>query len=82
MNASNLKSYLVNSLQRSSCVPRGISKATELGLASPGTRVVLVTGHDDSVANRLESFVVGTSIPELGKIPGQKYAPGSSFQAP
>jgi len=43
---------------------------------------VLVTGHDDSVANRLESFVVGASMPDLKKIPGQNYAPGSSFQAP
>mmetsp|Transcript_5191 Transcript_5191/g.9771 ORF Transcript_5191/g.9771 Transcript_5191/m.9771 type:complete len:576 (+) Transcript_5191:3-1730(+) len=74
--------YLVTSLERSSCVPRGIAKAKELGLAQHGSRVVLVTGHDDTVANRLESFVVGASVPELSIIPGQKYAPGSSFQAP
>ncbi|GBG27442.1 Pyruvate kinase [Hondaea fermentalgiana] len=74
--------YLVHSLERASCVPRGIAKATELGLVSHGSRVVLVTGHDDSVANRLESFVVGASVPELSIIPGQSYVPGSSFHAP
>jgi pyruvate kinase len=74
--------YLVSSLERASCVPRGLAKATELGLVRPGARVVLVTGHDDLAANRLESFVVGTQVPELSLVPGQKYAPGSSFQAP
>jgi len=74
--------YLVHTLERASCVPRGIAKATELGLISHGSRVVLVTGHDDTVANRLETFVVGSTIPELSIIPGQSYKPGSSFQAP
>jgi len=74
--------YLVQTLDRQSCVPLGIAKATELGLISTGSRVILVTGYDDSVANRLESFVVGDSIPALSIIPGQKYEPGSSFRAP
>lgn len=74
--------YLVQSLERASCVPRGIAKATELGLVKHGSRVVLVTGHDDATANRLESFVVGDSIPQLSLVPGGQYSPGSSFQAP
>eukprot|EP00512_Aurantiochytrium_limacinum_P001800 CAMPEP_0171493248 /NCGR_PEP_ID=MMETSP0958-20121227/4860_1 /TAXON_ID=87120 /ORGANISM="Aurantiochytrium limacinum, Strain ATCCMYA-1381" /LENGTH=588 /DNA_ID=CAMNT_0012026857 /DNA_START=44 /DNA_END=1810 /DNA_ORIENTATION=+ len=74
--------YLVHSLERASCVPRGIAKATELGLVSHGSRIVLVTGHNDTTANRLETFVVGASVPELSIIPGQSYVPGSSFQAP
>ncbi len=74
--------YLVDSLNRASCVPRGIAKATELGLVSQGSRVLLVTGHDDAAANRLETFVVGSDLPELNIIPGGRYNPGSSFQAP
>uniref|UniRef100_A0A7S2WC12 Pyruvate kinase n=1 Tax=Mucochytrium quahogii TaxID=96639 RepID=A0A7S2WC12_9STRA len=74
--------YLVHTLERKSCVPRGIAKATALNLVQHGSRVILVTGHLDTVANRLESFVVGGSVPALESIPGGKYAPGSSFQAP
>lgn len=54
--------YLVASLQRESCVPRAISKATELGLVSTGSRVLLLTGKDDMIANRLETFVVGEGV--------------------
>jgi len=54
--------YLVHSLERQSCVPRAISKATELGLVGPGSRVLLLTGKDDMIANRLETFVVGEHV--------------------
>mgnify|MGYP005847209033 CR=1 FL=1 len=54
--------YLVDSLQRESCVPRAIAKATELGLVGPGSRVLLLTGKDDMIANRLETFVVGEEV--------------------
>jgi pyruvate kinase len=54
--------YLVSSLKRESCVPRAISKATELGLVGPGSRVLLLTGPDDMIANRLETFTVGETI--------------------
>ena len=54
--------YLVDSLERSSCVPRAIAKATEWGLVGPGSRVLLLTGRDDLIANRLETFVVGESL--------------------
>lgn len=59
--------YYVSSLKRESCVPRAIAKATELGLVRPGSRVLLLTGKDDMIANRLETFVVGEhiSIPPL-----------------
>jgi pyruvate kinase len=59
--------YLVSSLDRESCVPRAIAKATELGLVQPGSRVLLLTGKDDMIANRLETFIVGehVSIPRL-----------------
>ena len=62
--------YLVQSLDRESCVPRAIAKATELGLVVPGSRVVLLTGKDDMIANRLETFVVGEQamLPPLPKI--------------
>jgi pyruvate kinase len=51
--------YLVTSLQRASCVPRAIAKAIELGLVSTGSRVLMLTGKDDMIANRLETFIVG-----------------------
>ena len=51
--------YLVTSLQRESCVPRAIAKAIELGLVSAGSRVLMLTGKDDMIANRLETFIVG-----------------------
>lgn len=51
--------YLTHSLDRASCVPRAVAKATELGLVGPGSRVLLLTGKDDMIANRLETFVVG-----------------------
>ena len=54
--------YFVRSLKRESCVPRAIAKATELGLVSSGSRVVLLTGKDDMIANRMESFVVGEHV--------------------
>jgi pyruvate kinase len=54
--------YLVSSLKRESCVPRAIAKATELGLVEPGSRVLLLTGPDDMIANRLETFTVGETI--------------------
>lgn len=54
--------YLVGSLKRESCVPRAISKAIELGLVGPGSRVLLLTGRDDMIANRLETFVVGEGV--------------------
>lgn len=54
--------YLVSSLKRESCVPRAIAKAIELGLVRPGSRVLLLTGKDDMMANRLETFVVGEGI--------------------
>ena len=54
--------YLVSSLDRESCVPRAISKAIELGLVGPGSRVLLLTGKDDMIANRLETFVVGEGV--------------------
>ena len=54
--------YFVRSLKRESCVPRAIAKATELSLVGPGSRVVLLTGKDDMIANRMESFVVGEHV--------------------
>jgi pyruvate kinase len=54
--------YLVTSLQRESCVPRAIAKAMELGLVHTGSRVLLLTGKDDMIANRLETFVVGEGV--------------------
>lgn len=54
--------YLVHSLKRAGSVPRAIAKATELGLVSPGSRVLLLTGKDDMIANRLETFVVGEHV--------------------
>jgi len=54
--------YLVSSLKRESCVPRDIAKAIELGLVRPGSRVLLLTGKDDMMANRLETFVVGEGM--------------------
>ena len=54
--------YLVQSLQRESCVPRAVAKATELGLVGPGSRILLLTGKDDMIANRLETFVVGEHV--------------------
>ena len=62
--------YHVKSLERASCVPRAIAKATELGLVGPGSRVLLLTGKDDMIANRLETFVVGEHglLPSLSKL--------------
>ena len=54
--------YLVSSLKRESCVPRAIAKATELALVRPGSRVLLLTGKDDMIANRLETFIVGEHV--------------------
>ena len=54
--------YLVDTLKRESCVPRAIAKATELGLLGLGSRVLLLTGKDDMIANRLETFVVGEGV--------------------
>jgi pyruvate kinase len=54
--------YLVSSLKRESCVPRAIAKAIELGLVGPGSRVLLLTGKDDMMANRLETFIVGEGV--------------------
>ncbi|CAB9509063.1 Pyruvate kinase [Seminavis robusta] len=54
--------YIVQSLKRESCIPRAIAKATELGLVGPGSRVLLLTGPDDMIANRLETFTVGETI--------------------
>jgi len=54
--------YLTNSLERASAIPRAISKATELGLVGTGSRVLLLTGRDDMIANRLETFVVGEGV--------------------
>jgi pyruvate kinase len=54
--------YLVSSLQRESCVPRAAAKAIELGLVHTGSRVLLLTGKDDMIANRLETFVVGEGV--------------------
>jgi len=54
--------YHVQSLDRLSCLPRAVAKAIELGLVEPGSRVLLLTGPDDMIANRLETFVVGETI--------------------
>ena len=54
--------YLVQSLNRESCLPRAVAKAIELGLVETGSRVLLLTGPDDMIANRLETFVVGETI--------------------
>ena len=54
--------YLVGSLQRESCVPRAIAKATELRLVGAGSRVLLLTGDDGLAANKLETFVVGEGM--------------------
>lgn len=54
--------YLVQSLDRESCIPRAMAKAIEWGLVSPGSRVLLLTGPDDMIANRLETFVVGEGV--------------------
>lgn len=61
--------YLVDSLERESCVPRAIAKDMEWGLVHPGSRVLLLTGRDDLIANRLETFVVGESILPLRPSP-------------
>lgn len=64
--------YMVDSLKRESCVPRAISKAIELGLVGPGSRVLLLTGKDDMMANRLETFIVGEGVvlPHSPSLPG------------
>lgn len=54
--------YLVQSLKRESCIPRAVAKAIELGLVEPGSRVLLLTGPDDMIANRLETFIVGEAV--------------------
>eukprot|EP00977_Amphora_coffeiformis_P011181 scaffold2671_cov167-Amphora_coffeaeformis.AAC.19 len=54
--------YLVSSLKRESCVPRAIAKAIELGLVKSGSRVLMLTGKDDMIANRLETFIVGEGV--------------------
>ena len=54
--------YLVDSLERSSCFPRAIAKAMEWDLVGPGSRVLLLKGRDDLIANRLETLVVGESV--------------------
>lgn len=54
--------YLVQSLKRESCVPRAIAKAIELGLVKEGSRVLMLTGKDDMIANRLETFVIGEGV--------------------
>lgn len=69
--------YLVGKLERESCVPRAISKATELGLVGPGSRVLLLTGRDDLIANRLETFVVG----EVGISPAPPPLPSSQSES-
>ena len=61
--------YLVDSLERESCVPRAIAKAIEWDLVGPGSRVLLLTGRDDLIANRLETFVVGETILPLRSPP-------------
>lgn len=62
--------YLVGSLDRASCVPRAVAKATELGLVRTGSRVLLLTGKDDLTANRLETFIVGEGvIPPVPHLP-------------
>lgn len=61
--------YLVGTLAKESCVPRAISKATELGLVGPGSRVLLLTGRDDMIANRLETFVVGEAVVPPSQVP-------------
>lgn len=54
--------YIVQSLKRESCIPRAVAKAIELGLVEPGSRVLLLTGPDDMIANRLETFIVGEAV--------------------
>jgi len=72
--------YLVSSLNRESCVPRAIAKATELGLVFPGSRVLLLTGKDDMIANRLETFVVGEGAMPLPTIlPNESGVEGESL---
>ena len=67
--------YLVDSLERESCVPRAIAKAMECGLVGPGSRVLLLTGRDDLIANRLETFIVGESVQPLKSSPSSSLSP-------
>jgi pyruvate kinase len=71
--------YLVSSLERESCVPRAIAKATELGLVGPGSRVLLLTGDDGLAANRLETFVVGEGMHIESSMP--RHAAGNATLA-
>ena len=78
----SIKPTLVDNLDREFCVPAALSEATRMGLVKPGDRVLLLSGHGNIQANRMESFVAGEIVPTLGLLTGQHYQPGSSLHAP